>query len=90
SSEATFTDHYLLPAIRRILLKGANEDMIYAMTDKPDRHKKKPDFMIGTKVKGKEIYFFFVEIKRPGTTSKYQPEDDFVKPMKQMKSSVCD
>lgn len=48
----------------------------------------KPDFRIGTKVKSKELYFFFVEVKRPGTTSKYQPEDDYVKLMKQMKGSV--
>ncbi|KAI9264609.1 hypothetical protein EDC94DRAFT_640275, partial [Helicostylum pulchrum] len=79
SSEATFTDKHLLPAIQRVLLRGASEDVTYAMIDKPDRHKKKPD-----------IYFFFVEIKRPDTTSKYQPEDDFVKLMKQMKSSLCD
>ncbi|GAA5803102.1 hypothetical protein HPULCUR_008577 [Helicostylum pulchrum] len=51
SSEATFTDKHLLPAIQRVLLR---------------------------------------EIKRPDTTSKYQPEDDFVKLMKQMKSSLCD
>lgn len=56
--------------------------------DKPDQNGKKPDFRIGTKVKSKELYFFLVEVKRPGTTSKYQPEDDYVKLMKQMKGSV--
>ncbi|KAI8638381.1 hypothetical protein BD408DRAFT_477679 [Parasitella parasitica] len=40
----------------------------------------KPDFMIGAKAK----------MKRPGATSKYQPEDDFTKLMKQMKGSVDD
>lgn len=45
--------------------------------------------MIGTKVKRKSIYFFYVEVKRSDTTSKYQPEDDFTRLMKQMKNSVC-
>ena len=46
--------------------------------------------MIGAKVKKEVVYFFFVEVKRPEKTSKYQPEDDFAKLMKQMKSSVDD
>lgn len=56
--------------------------------DKPNKDGKKPDFMIGTKVKSKELYFFFVEVKRPETTRKYQPEGDYAKLMKQMKGSV--
>jgi hypothetical protein len=58
--------------------------------DKPEKNGKKPDFMFGTKVKRREVYFFFVEVKRPEITSKYQPEDDFTKLMKQMKGSVDD
>ncbi|KAG2203614.1 hypothetical protein INT47_011708, partial [Mucor saturninus] len=48
----------------------------------------RPNFMIGTKVKSKDLYFFFVEVKRPQTTSAYQPEDDYVKLMKQLKDSI--
>lgn len=44
--------------------------------------------MIGTKVKGKVLYFFFVKVKRPKTSSKYQPEDDYAKIMKLMKESL--
>lgn len=62
--------------------------MLMDRIDKPDQNGKKPDFMIGTKVKSKELYFFFVEVKRPETTSKYQPEDDYAKLMKQLKGSV--
>jgi len=31
SSEATFTEKYLASAIRRVLLKDAGEDLLYAM-----------------------------------------------------------
>ncbi|KAG1138949.1 hypothetical protein G6F37_013237 [Rhizopus arrhizus] len=58
--------------------------------DKPEKNGKKPDFMFGTKIKRREVYFFFVEVKRPEMKSKYQPEDDFTKLMKQMKTSVDD
>ena len=43
---------------------------------------------LGPKEREKIISFFFVEIKRPGQTSKYQPEDDLTKLLKQMKCSV--
>ncbi|KAG1515116.1 hypothetical protein G6F52_009758 [Rhizopus delemar] len=90
SSEATFTEKYLASAIRRVLLKDVSEDLSYAMMDKPEKNGKKPDFMFGTKIKKREVYFFFVEVKRPEITSKYQPEDDYTKLMKQMKGSVDD
>ncbi|KAG0823109.1 hypothetical protein G6F19_011030 [Rhizopus arrhizus] len=90
SSEATFTEKYLASAIRRVLLKDAGEDLLYAMIDKPEKNGKKPDYMFGTKIKRREVYFFFVEVKRPEMKSKYQPEDDFTKLMKQMKGSVDD
>lgn len=44
--------------------------------------------MIGTEFKKKDYYFFFVEIKRPSTQSKYQAEDDYVKLLKEMKGSI--
>jgi hypothetical protein len=31
SSEATFTEKYLASAIRRVLLKDASQDLLYAM-----------------------------------------------------------
>lgn len=44
--------------------------------------------MIGVKIKAKEVHFFFVEMKKPEITSKYQAEDDQTRLMKQMKDSV--
>ncbi|KAL9541120.1 hypothetical protein MBANPS3_009295 [Mucor bainieri] len=44
--------------------------------------------MIGALLKSKEVPFFFVEVKRPAATSKYQPEDDATKLMKLLKSSI--
>ncbi|KAG1041008.1 hypothetical protein G6F43_012186 [Rhizopus delemar] len=90
SSEATFAEKYLMPIIRRVLLENTQENIIYAMIDKSTESGRKPDFMIGTKAKKNEMYFFFIEVKRPETSSKYQPEDDFVKLMKLLKRSVDD
>ncbi|KAI8331652.1 hypothetical protein BD560DRAFT_341431, partial [Blakeslea trispora] len=56
--------------------------------DKPTGDGKKPDLMIGTEIKKRKLYFFFVEVKRPNINSKHQPEDDFVKLMKLMKGSI--
>ncbi|KAG1488552.1 hypothetical protein G6F45_012179 [Rhizopus arrhizus] len=89
SSEATFAEKYLMPIIRRVLLKNTQEKIIYAMINKSTESGRKPDFMIGTKVKKSEMYFF-IEVKRPKTSSKYQPEDDIVKLMKLLKRSVDD
>ncbi|KAI9254795.1 hypothetical protein BY458DRAFT_461973 [Sporodiniella umbellata] len=89
-SEASFMDRYLMPAIRRVLLQDVGKDILYALIDKPNKDGKRPDFMIGTKVKSKDLYFFFVEVKRPKVMSRYQPEDDYTKLMKQMKGSVDD
>ncbi|EIE86859.1 hypothetical protein RO3G_11570 [Rhizopus delemar RA 99-880] len=50
--------------------------------------KKKPDFKLGIMDRKREVYFFYIEIKRPEKESKYQEEDDFVKLMKEMKFSV--
>ncbi|KAI8077281.1 uncharacterized protein B0P05DRAFT_597268 [Gilbertella persicaria] len=90
NSEASFTDKYLTPVIQRVLLKNASEELYYALIDKPCKNKKKPDSMFGTRVRNKEIFFFFIEIKRPEATSKYQLEDDYAKLMKLMKGSLDD
>lgn len=48
-----------------------------------------PDWKLGyMKHRNKSLFTFFVELKRPGHTSKYQPEDDYVKLMKMMKDSL--
>lgn len=57
--------------------------------DKPAKNENKPGFMIGTKIKNKEFYFF-VEVKRANTARKYQSEDEYTKLMKQMNESVED
>ncbi|RCI02561.1 hypothetical protein CU098_011934, partial [Rhizopus stolonifer] len=90
NSEASFTDKYLTPVIQRVLLKNASEELYYALIDKPCKNKKKPDSMFGTRVRNKEIFFFFIEIKRPEAASKYQLEDDYAKLMKLMKGSLDD
>ncbi|ORE18491.1 hypothetical protein BCV71DRAFT_179465, partial [Rhizopus microsporus] len=88
ASGASFTEKYIMPAIRRVLLKNTNENIVYVMIDKPDDSGKKPDFMIGSRPKKKEFYFFFVEIKRSDITSKHRAEDEFTKILKQMKDSA--
>ncbi|KAL0577432.1 hypothetical protein ABG067_008834, partial [Albugo candida] len=91
-SEASFIEKYLLAIIQRVFLKDANDDddLVYALIDKTGYGNDKPDIMIGTKIKRKEFYFFFVEVKRPGAGSQYQAEDDYTKLLKQMKDSVDD
>lgn len=44
--------------------------------------------MLGLKTRKHEVYYFFVEVKRPLQESKYQPDSDFTKLMKLMKSSI--
>ncbi|KAG2211172.1 hypothetical protein INT47_006291 [Mucor saturninus] len=65
SSEASFTEKYLMPAIRRVLLEKSSKNILYALIDKPNQI-----------------------VKRPETTSRYQPETDYAKLMKQLKGSV--
>ncbi|EPB90256.1 hypothetical protein HMPREF1544_02942 [Mucor circinelloides 1006PhL] len=88
SSEASFSEKYIMPAIRRVILDKSSDSIIYAIIDKADKYKKKPDIMIGAEFKKKNYHFFFVEIKRPSTQSKYQAEDDYVKLLKEMKGSI--
>lgn len=44
--------------------------------------------MLGIMDRKRDIYNFFVEVKRPDAKSIYQEEDDYVKLMKQMKGSI--
>ncbi|CEG77361.1 hypothetical protein RMATCC62417_12126 [Rhizopus microsporus] len=46
------------------------------------------DFMLGFKDRKREVYSFFVELKRPNKLSKYQPEDSFCKLLKHLKHST--
>lgn len=77
-----------MPAIRRVILENTSDNIVYALIDKPDQDRKKPDVMIGTQYKKKDIYFFYVEVKRPLMQSKYQIGDDAVKLHKEIKDSV--
>lgn len=56
--------------------------------DGMDTNKKKPDFMLGFSKKRKDVYCFFVEVKRPNIKSCHQEENDLTKLLKQLKSSV--
>ncbi|KAI8969590.1 hypothetical protein BDB01DRAFT_768155 [Pilobolus umbonatus] len=62
TSEGAFIQKYLIPAIERVLLKGSDNNLHYAMSDKPENNGRKPDLMMGTKVKAKEVNFFYVEV----------------------------
>lgn len=46
------------------------------------------DWKLGYKLHQRQIFVFFVEVKRPNTSSKYQAESDYVKLLKEMKSSI--
>ncbi|RCH99849.1 hypothetical protein CU097_015641, partial [Rhizopus azygosporus] len=82
SSEMSFMDKYLIPAIRRVLLNNAAEEVIYSINGK------KPDFMLGFSKKRQDVYCFFVEVKRPNMKSNYQEEGDMTKLLKQLKASI--
>lgn len=88
SSEASFTEKHIMPAIRKIILDRSPDNIIYAVIDNPDHDNKKPDIMIGTEHKREDLYFFYVEIKRPAVHSRHQIEDDYVKLLKEMKDSI--
>lgn len=45
--------------------------------------------MIGKQNKKNEL-FFFIEVKRPQVSSRYQVEDDYTKLLKEMKGSIDD
>lgn len=60
----------------------------YSMDGYEKGESEKPDFMLGIADRKRELYFFYVELKRPECISRYQKEDDFCKLMKQMKVSV--
>lgn len=48
----------------------------------------KPDFVLGIETRKTVVLSFFVEVKKEKAESKYQVESDFVKLMKQMKTSI--
>ncbi|CAO3633203.1 unnamed protein product [Mucor hiemalis] len=94
SSESSFMEKYLMPFIRTVFLYKAPENMIYSLSDGAQiTSTKKPDIMIGMKLPTsfstiREHYLFFVEVKKPNPTSKYQAEDDYTKVLKHMKVSI--
>ncbi|ORE03641.1 hypothetical protein BCV72DRAFT_212825 [Rhizopus microsporus var. microsporus] len=80
NSEAIFTSKYTMPVFSKIFLDGCEKDAVYGMG-------KKSNLFLGLQTKGKNTYFFFIEVKRPYTTSKYK-EEDFAKLLKQIRSSL--
>ncbi|KAI8378578.1 hypothetical protein BD560DRAFT_421851 [Blakeslea trispora] len=71
-SEAAFINQSLMPFIK-------NTPMDEGM---------KPDFVLGIETRKTVVLSFFVEVKKEKAESKYQVESDFVKLMKQMKTSI--
>ena len=62
--------------------------MLYSV-DGVEDHGFIPDWKLGfAKHKKKALFCFFVEVKRPGESSRYQKETDYVKLLKEMKSSI--
>ncbi|KAG1369271.1 hypothetical protein G6F61_012473 [Rhizopus arrhizus] len=88
NSEAAFIKKHLQPFIDVVFLENDIKTLIYNCTDAPIDDGRKPDIAFGISYKGKGRFFFFVEVKRPGQSSIYQDEDDYVKLLKQMKTSV--
>ncbi|KAG1358321.1 hypothetical protein G6F62_000803 [Rhizopus arrhizus] len=67
----------------------AKKNVVYSVMDGHEKQEKnRPDFMLGIEDRKRELYYFYIELKRPDCDSKYQKEDDFCKLMKQMKISV--
>ncbi|KAI9478527.1 MAG: hypothetical protein EXX96DRAFT_484329, partial [Benjaminiella poitrasii] len=90
-SEASFLKQYLMPFIDLFVLEETDNDLIYSLIDGSEKNKsKKPDFMLNIKDKKRDLYFFYVELKRPVCKSIYREENDFVKLLKLMKASVDD
>ncbi|KAG0805612.1 hypothetical protein G6F16_004635 [Rhizopus arrhizus] len=90
-SEDMFFDRYLKPLIREAILKSCSKDFVCSGSDASDPSvpsKKKADFMLGYKDRKREVFLFYVELKRHDKISKYQVEDDFVKLCKHMKYSI--
>ncbi|KAG1048039.1 hypothetical protein G6F43_009544 [Rhizopus delemar] len=88
NSEAAFIKKHLQPFIDVVFLENDIKNLIYNCTDAPIDDRRKPDIAFGISYKGKGRFFFFVEVKRPGQVSLYQDEDNYVKLLKQMKTSV--
>jgi hypothetical protein len=75
--------------LQKLLLFGFTNLFIwYNRIDGVEENSSKPDWKLGYRYKGKYIFVFFVEVKRPGKLSVYQANDDRIKPMKQMKDST--
>ncbi|CAO3658156.1 unnamed protein product [Rhizopus stolonifer] len=88
-SEASFLDRYLMSFLNAFFLERADDTVIYSIIDGFDeKKKKKPDFMLGIEDRKREVYYFYIEVKRPNIKSIYQEEKDFVKLLKQMKASI--
>ncbi|KAI8351146.1 hypothetical protein BD560DRAFT_409339 [Blakeslea trispora] len=89
NSETSFMMKYLLPYLEEIFMVNPNKYSIFATVDGVEDHGFIPDWKLGfAKHKKKALFCFFVEVKRPGESSRYQKETDYVKLLKEMKSSI--
>ncbi|KAG1462476.1 hypothetical protein G6F46_001392 [Rhizopus delemar] len=90
-SEASFLNQHLMPFINEILLKNTDNSIVYSMIDGSEKKQaKKPDFIFEIQDRKRELYYFYIEMKRPGSKSVYQEEDDFTKLLKHLKKSIDD
>ncbi|KAI8389321.1 hypothetical protein BD560DRAFT_443014 [Blakeslea trispora] len=72
NSETSFMLKHLLPYLEEIFLLDPHKHMIYAAVDGTDDNGYIPDWKLGFgRYKKKELFCFFVEVKRPGESSKY-------------------
>lgn len=86
TSETSFMNKYLVPYLHEVFMIDPSPNTVFGMVDSVEESGAIPDFKPGYMKNGKKsLYAFFVEVKRPGQSSRYQAEDDFVKLLKQMK-----
>lgn len=64
--------------------------LFYRIDGSEKKQAKKPDFIFEIQDRKRELYYFYIEMKRPGSKSVYQEEDDFTKLLKHLKKSIDD
>ncbi|KAI8376684.1 hypothetical protein EDC96DRAFT_436350, partial [Choanephora cucurbitarum] len=85
NSETSFMMKYLLPYLEEVFMVNPNMYNVFATYVLNIFCQ---SFLGFAKHKKKALFCFFVEVKRPGESSKCQKETDYVKLLKEMKSSI--
>lgn len=87
--ETTFMNQYLVPYLHESFMVDPSPNTVFRIVDGVEESGAIADYKLGyIKNKNESLFAFFVEVKRPGQTSKYQPEDDYTKLLIEMKDSL--